>query len=134
MASASAAGSWTATASEVDIGGKLPPGATEGVEQSVLKPRVVCYDPRSTRSLLEEFAGAACTAERAGVDGQRFSGKMICADDKTYGSTSYDGTFDQTTADVDLTVDMAFKEFEWRMFISTHVKFEWQGERCETQN
>jgi hypothetical protein len=129
------AGTWIATASEIDIGGNLPPGGAEGVERSVRKPREVCYQPDRirggrARSLLEAFAGSPCNAERAAVDGQRFNGKMACRDESTFGSTSYEGTFDQTSAEVDLTVDMSFKDTDWRMFMTTHMKFEWQGPGC----
>jgi Protein of unknown function (DUF3617) len=130
------AGTWTATATEVDIGGRMPPGAAAAVEQTVRKPRRLCYNPRRTRddrarSLLEEFAGSACTAERATVSGQGFNGKMVCADESTEGSTSYEGTFDTTHADVELTIDMSFKKTEWRMFMTTRVKFEWLSEGCD---
>ncbi len=129
------AGTWIATASDIQIGGKLPPGATEAVTETVSRSRIVCLDLRAPRgerkrNLLEAFAGAACTAERAAVDGQKFSGKLVCGDDNTTGSTSYEGSFDATNADVDLTVDMAFKETDWRMLLTSRIKFEWQREGC----
>jgi Protein of unknown function (DUF3617) len=133
------AGTWAATATEVDIGGRMPPGAAEAVEQTVRKPRKLCFNPRLTvngrsRSLLEEFAGSACNAERAAVSGQGFSGRMACGDESTEGSTSYEGTFDPTHADVELTMDMSFKKTEWRLFMTTQVKFEWLSESCDSRN
>ena len=131
------AGSWAVTASDVVVGGVLPDGAREGVEASVRRPRTVCYQPGRTRrgrprSLLEEFAGSPCNAESAAVDGQRFTGKMLCADDITFGSTAYEGSYDATSADVDLTVDMSFKDTDYRMLMTTRLKFEWQGAGCRS--
>lgn len=130
------AGSYSVTVTEVDIGGNLPPGAAEAVERSVTRPTTICYAPDAkrtggSRSIIEIFAGNACKAETASVEGQRAEGKMACEDQSTYGSTSYVGTFDEKGADINLTVDMAFRNQQWRLFMTTRAKFDWLGESCD---
>ncbi len=80
---------------------------------------------------MEIFAGNACKAEAASVEGQHAEGKLACEDRSTFGSTSYVGTFDEKEADMNLTIDMGFRNQEWRLFMTTRAKFEWIGESCD---